>query len=190
MSGGVAPVDKSVTYGTVTNIPGEPSKCWITSNLGASQQSTAMDDNTEASAGWYWQFNRMQGYMNDGSTDPSWTTTSISENADWQPANDPCVIELGAGWRIPTNTEWDNVNSWGGWANWDDAWASELKLHAAGSLAYWYGGINYNRGSQGLYWSSTQYDDITGYYQFLSWEFTTMSTIEKASGCPVRCLKE
>ncbi len=29
-SGGVAPVDKEVTYGTVNNIPGETSKCWIT----------------------------------------------------------------------------------------------------------------------------------------------------------------
>ena len=34
---GVAPQDKTVTYGTVTGIPGEPTKCWITSNLGASQ---------------------------------------------------------------------------------------------------------------------------------------------------------
>jgi hypothetical protein len=51
---GVAPVDKSVTYGTVTNIPGEPSKCWITSNLGSDHQALAIDDPTEASAGWYW----------------------------------------------------------------------------------------------------------------------------------------
>jgi len=68
VSGGVAPVDKTVTYGTVTNIPGETSKCWITSNLGADHQATAVDDATEASAGWYWEFNRKQGYKNDGST--------------------------------------------------------------------------------------------------------------------------
>ncbi|MEI7727653.1 MAG: hypothetical protein WCK09_21270, partial [Bacteroidota bacterium] len=29
--GGVAPVNKTITYATVTNIPGEPAKCWITS---------------------------------------------------------------------------------------------------------------------------------------------------------------
>ena len=34
-AGTVAPVDKTVSYGTVTNIPGEETKCWITSNLGA-----------------------------------------------------------------------------------------------------------------------------------------------------------
>ena len=61
MAGTVAPVDKTVTYGTVTNIPGETSKCWITSNLGADHQATAVNDATEASAGWYWQFNRHTG---------------------------------------------------------------------------------------------------------------------------------
>ena len=114
-SGGVAPVDKTVTYGTVTNIPGETSKCWITSNLGADHQATAVNDATEASAGWYWQFNRMQGYKHDGTTRTPNTTwiTSINENLDWQAANDPCALELGNGWRIPTYTEWTNVDaSW------------------------------------------------------------------------------
>jgi uncharacterized protein (TIGR02145 family) len=50
VAGVVAPVTKTVTYGTVTNIPGETSKCWITSNLGASQQATAVSDAAEASA--------------------------------------------------------------------------------------------------------------------------------------------
>ena len=37
-AGAIAPITKLVTYGTVTNIPGELTKCWITRNLGASQQ--------------------------------------------------------------------------------------------------------------------------------------------------------
>ena len=57
VSGGVAPVDKTVTYRTVTNMPGT-TKCWITRNLGASKQAATVSDNSEASAGWYWQFNR------------------------------------------------------------------------------------------------------------------------------------
>ena len=68
VEGVVAPVTKTTTYGTVTNIPGELTKCWITSNLGSDQQATAVNDATEASAGWYWQFNRKQGYKHDGST--------------------------------------------------------------------------------------------------------------------------
>jgi hypothetical protein len=93
MSKGVAPVNKTTTYGTVTNIPGGPDKCWITDNLGSDHQATAVYDATEASAGWYWQFNRKQGYKNDGTLTPSWTTTSISENSDWLPANDPCTVD-------------------------------------------------------------------------------------------------
>ncbi len=66
-TGGVAPVNKSTTYGTVNNIPGEPSKCWITSNLGSDHQASYVYDATEASSGWYWQFNRKQGYLHNGS---------------------------------------------------------------------------------------------------------------------------
>jgi hypothetical protein len=101
VAGIVAPVDKTVTYGTVTNMPGKPSKCWITSNLGADNQAIAVYDDSEESAGWYWQFNRMQGYKQDGiSVTPSWTITSINENSDWLIANDPCALLLGTGWRL------------------------------------------------------------------------------------------
>ena len=35
---------------------------------------------------------------------------------DWQPANDPCTIELGPGWRIPNLTEWNAVRNTNGYA--------------------------------------------------------------------------
>ncbi|MCX6266604.1 MAG: hypothetical protein NTW16_04510, partial [Bacteroidetes bacterium] len=154
-SGGVAPVDKIVTYATVTNIPGEPSKCWITSNLGADHQATAVNDASEASAGWYWQFNRKQGYKHDGVTrtpNTAWIS-SISENFDWLAINDPCALELGCGWRIPTYTEWGDLDGSGNWTNWNGPWNSSLKLHAAGGLYY---GTPLYRGSAGYYWSSNQ----------------------------------
>ncbi|MEI7500788.1 MAG: hypothetical protein WCK84_10110, partial [Bacteroidota bacterium] len=44
IAGDVSPVTKNVTYGTVTNISGELSKCWITRNLGADRQATKKDD--------------------------------------------------------------------------------------------------------------------------------------------------
>jgi len=120
VAGAVAPVTKTTTYGTVTNIPGELTKCWITSNLGSDHQATAVDDATDASAGWYWQFNRKQGYKNDGSTvTPSWNLTSINETSDWTTTNDPCNIELGTTWHIPTYTEWHNVDNTGGWITWN-----------------------------------------------------------------------
>ena len=190
VSGGVAPVDKTVSYGTVTNIPGEPTKCWITSNLGADHQATAVNDTTEASAGWYWQFNRKQGYRHDGSfLIPAWTISVIIENSDWLSSNDPCTIELGNTWRIPTYTEWNNVNTSGGWTNWNGPWNSGLKLHAGGYLMP-NGGWLYDRGSQGHYYTGMQFDDQNA----REFGFTSTTTYVgwggKAYGFTLRCIKD
>jgi hypothetical protein len=190
VAGTVAPVSKSVTYGTVTIIPGEPSKCWITSNLGADHQATSVDDDTESSAGWYWQFNRKQGYKNDGTTvTPTWTVSGISESSDWVTANDPCAIELGSGWRIPTFSEWHNVDSIGGWLNYEYAWNSGLKLHAAGFLHPDNGSLNL-RGIFGYYSSSTQFDAASNWFLFLSAGASIVANYPKALGFSIRCLKE
>jgi hypothetical protein len=191
VAGAVVPVNKTVTYGTVANIPGEASKCWITSNLGADRQATAKNDATEASAGWYWQFNRKQGYKHDGVTRTPNTTwiTPISENSDWTPANDPCTLELGTGWRIPTKSEWINVNETGNWTNWDDPWNSALKMHAAGNLGS-AGGLLYERGSTGFYWSSTQ-ENSTLARVMMFWDSGSNELgVSKANGHSIRCVHD
>jgi hypothetical protein len=191
VTGTVAPVNKTVTYGTVTNIPGEPSKCWITSNLGADHQATAKNDATEASAGWYWQFNRKQGYKHTGTVrtpNTPWIT-SINEDFDWQAANDPCTLELGAGWRIPSETEWTNVDAGGNWTNWNGPWNSDLKMHAAG-LVGGSGGALDNRGSFGIYWSSKQNDATTGWYLVFGSAASDVETGGKAYGFSARCIKD
>jgi hypothetical protein len=192
VAGNVAPVTKTVSYGTVTNIPGENAKCWITSNLGADHQATAVNDATEASAGWYWQFNQKQGYKHDGTnrTPNTIWITSINENSDWTTASDPCNIELGTTWRIPTYTEWYNVDNTGGWTNWNGPWGSGLKLHASGYLDPTNGSLG-GRGGTGNYYSSTQ--NITT----IGWRFHFSSTISqlfndngKSFGCSLRCIKD
>jgi len=190
-SGGVAPVDKTVSYGTVTNIPGETSKCWITSNLGADHQATDVSDATEASAGWYWQFNRKQGYKHDGTTrTPSaWDATNDNLSSTWEVAKDPCAIELGSTWRIPTYTEWYNVDNTGGWGTWTGPWNSGLKLHAAGYLDGSDGSLNY-RGSIGNYWSSTQYSTTYGWYLYFYSGYSSMNYNSKAYGFSLRCLRD
>jgi hypothetical protein len=191
VSGSVAPVDKSVTYGTITNIPGETSKCWITSNLGADHQPTNVSDATVASAGWYWQFNRKQGYKHDGGTrtpNTAWVS-SISETSDWTPANDPCTLELGAGWRIPTNTEWTAVDASGNWTNWNGPWNSGLKMHAAGSIESGNGGLGWV-GIYGFYWSNSQYSATNGFNLNFSSSSSGMINKSKAMGFSLRCLKD
>ncbi|MEI7726806.1 MAG: LamG-like jellyroll fold domain-containing protein, partial [Bacteroidota bacterium] len=188
VSGGVAPVDKTVMYGTATNIPGEPTRCWITSNLGSDHQAVACMDGTEASRGWFWQFNRKQGYKHDGTTiTPSWTITSIMENLDWLAINDPCTLELGSGWRIPTSTEWYNVDAY--WSTWHDAWNSDLKLHYAGSLSpdsspFYFGQI-------GFYWGSTQQSLANSWFLYFDGGNGCYPSIySKSYGMPLRCLKD
>jgi hypothetical protein len=188
----VAPVTKTVTYGTVTNIPGETAKCWITRNLGASQQPNTVDDATEAAAGWYWQFNRNQGYKHDGTTrtpNSTWITP-ISEDTDWESANDPCSLLLGSAWRIPTQTEWTNVDAAGNWTNWNGPFSSGLQMHAAGYLSTGFGSLG-SRGSGGFYWSSAQDNAI------FSWDFFLggsgdpgMFINSKPNGFSVRCLRD
>jgi hypothetical protein len=193
VTGGVAPVNKNTTYGTVTNIPGETSKCWITSNLGSNNQATAVNDATETSAGWYWQFNRKQGYKHDGTTRTPNTTwiTSFSENFNWQTLNDPCTIELGVGWRIPTNTELNNILISGGWTNWGSVWNSGLKLHASGRLdASYMGGFLFDRGSWGYFWSGSQFSTSNGRgLRFSSYSCDTYND-PKSFGLTIRCIKE
>ncbi len=190
-AGSVAPVSKTVNYSTVeTNLTGS-NKCWITQNLGANHQATAATDNTEASAGWYWQFNRKQGYKHDGTTrtpNATWIT-SINENGDWLPANDPCSLLLGNGWRLPTNTEWQTADNTGGWDNFNETFASELKLHTAGGLNSSDGSLN-NRGSSGTYWSSSQSDLDYGRNLYFYSGGSFMSYYYKENGFSARCLRD
>ncbi len=188
-AGGVAPVNKSVSYGTVADISGEPDKCWITQNLGSDQPASDVSDATEASAGWYWQFNRKQGYKHDGTTyTPATTwTSSIDENSDWLPDYDPCTLELGSVWRLPTSSEWTNVDESGSWTNWNGPWNSGLKLHAAGYIDGSTGLLAF-RGLSGYVWSSKQYDATGGWSLDRNGSFCDMGVNGKTYGFSVRCI--
>ncbi len=197
IAGTVAPVSKTVIYGTVTNIPGETTKCWITSNLGSDHQATAVTDTNEASAGWYWQFNRQQGYKHDGTTRTPNTIwiSNINEISDWTIDNDPCAIELGENWRIPTYAEWLNVNNTGGWTGWNDVWNSGLRLHVAGYLLDLNGALH-GRGKNGeyvgCYWSSTQdfWTYSTGYALAFQVLQCYVGNLSKSAGYTIRCVLE
>ncbi|NTW34509.1 MAG: hypothetical protein HGB12_18120 [Bacteroidetes bacterium] len=189
-SGAVAPETKTVSYGTVTTSLSGASKCWITQNLGSTNQATSATDASDAAAGWYWQFNRKQGYK-VGPT-PAWTVTSINENSDWLADNDPCTIELGSGWRIPTQTEWTNTDAngqSGGWDNYNEAFADVLKLHAAGVLDVSNGALC-SRGSMGGYWSSKQDNNTYAWYFYIDTNYSYLDSFGKAYGRLLRCIKD
>jgi uncharacterized protein (TIGR02145 family) len=193
----VAPVTKTVTYGTVwTNLSGS-NKCWITQNLGADHQAASATDATEASAGWYWQFYDYQGYKHDGTTRTPNTTWHINFPDpfffnDWEPAYDPCLQLLGQGWRIPTSTEWHNARQSGGWENYNETYASVLKLHAAGFLSVNDGNL-VDRGNKGYYWSSSSKEPHEDCYAYALYFNSSSCYVESrywALGSTVRCLKD
>ncbi len=190
IAGAIAPVSKTVTYGVTTNIPGEPARCWITSNLGASQQAASVNDNTEPAAGWYWQFNLKQGFKHDGTSrtpNTAWIQ-GINENSDWTLLNDPCRIELGGSWRIPTSTELSNVDAAGSWTSWTGPWNSNLKLHASGYLNLSDGALA-GRGINSAFWSSNQAATNFGWYlSFDAASCAMYSTASKSYGFSVRCV--
>ncbi|MEI6434861.1 MAG: hypothetical protein WCP32_08460, partial [Bacteroidota bacterium] len=194
LAGVVSPVSKTVSYTTVCNVGGELNKCWIAQNLGADQQATAVNDATEPSAGWYWQFNKKQGYKHDGTNRIPNTTwiSSINENSDWQVSNDPCAIEIGNGWRLPTKTEWTNVLEGGSWTDWNGPWNSPLKLHFAGHLISWDSGHLYSRGTYGNYWSATQFSNLIQGYSFWMGNINScnVGNDDKAMGNTIRCIKD
>jgi hypothetical protein len=180
-------------YGTVVTSLSGASQTWITRNLGATAIASAANSTTNAEQGCYFQFNRAQayGFDNSGSVNPAWTITTINEAGGWLIANDPCRLQLGGLWRLPTSTEWTNVDAGGGsaWTSYTNTFGSVLKVHAAGLLSNTTGALSV-RGTQGIYWSSTAASTTNGNRYYLDNVSATPSSGNlKAFGYSVRCLK-
>jgi len=201
-----APVTKTITYGTVMTTLSGANKCWITQNLGASQKATSEGDVSDASAGWYYQFNRVQGYDWNSTTNictPTSYETSISENSNWIVSRDPCTLLLGNGWRLPTYTEWMTFgDALGGarttgtlqpweliaWTNGSAAYyGSVLKLHMPGFLSP---NTRIQQGTTGCYWSSTQYTTTGGYSFAFYVQEGDINIDRKELSRSVRCIRD
>lgn len=188
-----APLSKTVTYHSVSTRLSGTVQCWLTQNLGASNQADAVNDSRESSAGWYFQFNRSAGYQYTTSRLPNSSWLIINETGGWELANDPCNTLIGGGWRLPTRQEWINVD--GAPQNWTSAthaFNSTLKLHTAGVLA---AGAVTNRGSVGYYWSSDNTNNSSSNGDYLSFvnggsPASGVGSISKSNALPVRCLRE
>ncbi len=193
-AGDISPLTVNITYEVVESTLSGDTACYIARNLGATAQATSANDASVEARGWFWQFNRKQGYSHDGTTrTPSavnWIT-SISENGDWEAENDPCRLLLGSGWYIPSSADWTNIDTNGGFEDRTDTWSSALVLHTGGILSN-DGSSIVSSGNGGYFWSSTSSSNTDGYiYRIVSDNYANVyeSTYAKTWALTIRCMR-
>ena len=202
-----------VTYGTVLS----QGRWWLDRNLGAEQVATAYND--YLGYGDLFQWGRLDdghqsitwtdathGTPDYGSTTDLSTTDVPGHNLfikksdspyDWRnPKNDDLWQGVNgvnnpspAGWRIPTETEWETERL--GWSsnNRSGAYNSPLKLVVNGYRFYSNGLIS-EMGINGYYWSSTRIPPSTNARTLTFYsDNAAMSSYGRAAGFSVRCTK-
>ncbi|MDR1698537.1 MAG: fibrobacter succinogenes major paralogous domain-containing protein, partial [Prevotellaceae bacterium] len=161
---------------------------WATRNVGAPGTFVASPEDY----GEYYQWNKgTTGFL----LYDDYYASAYAEGNAWLPENDPCP----AGWRVPTDAEFDNLI-----ASTDHSWTSSngvngyrfgcgsnsLFLPAAGGRSGSDGSIGY-AGSLGYYWSSTPYDSHGAHGLYFSSGYVYTSYFSnRAYGHSVRCVTE
>jgi uncharacterized protein (TIGR02145 family) len=120
-------------------------------------------------------------------TSDSWNASSDS-NITPAIGADPCRA-IGQGWRLPSQADWTALVASEGISNPASAYASYLKLPAAGYRSNTNGGFTYV-GARGYYWSSDTANSGGKYLYIGSSIVTPGSGGQRGQGESVRCIKD
>jgi uncharacterized protein (TIGR02145 family) len=118
------------------------------------------------------------------------TDTWSGSSATSTNGKDPCVA-LGAGWRLPTAADWQNVKNYEDLDGVMAAFMSNLKL-PGGGFRDSYGGFVFMNGDNSNYWSSTAAGNSYATVLTIS-DHTYSATLqasERGQGYNCRCVKD
>jgi len=192
---------QSVTYGVVAS---GGNRCWLDRNLGATQVATSGTDVNSYGDLFQWgrgddgHQNRNSSTVSTQSSSPTPGSSFITTHTNWYNGPNPDDFWQGEsgvnnpcpdGWRLPTEAEWNvEVTSWGVNANAAGAYASPLRLPAAGRRNISTGAL-LDAGTRGRYHSGT----VSGTdIQNLNFDAVAASPgpNSRANGFSVRCIKD
>ena len=188
---------------TVVEVTSPTGRIWMDRNLGASRAATSSTD-SQAYGDLYQWGRAADGHQLRNSPTTSTLSSSdqpdhgsfIIDSSDWRsPQNDdlwqgvnginnPCP----AGYRLPTDAEWEAERASWSSDNTAGAFGSPLKLPMAGYRSDRDGSL-IGDGFQGVYWSSSV-SGSDAQYLFFSSDFAGMFSDDRATGGSVRCLKD
>jgi len=172
--------------------------CWATCNVDMPGTFAANPEDP----GMFYQWNRNIGWsvadpMINSNNGTVWDS-SIPTGTIWERANDPSP----AGYRVPTLAElrtlldgtkvtsaWTTLSGKPGRRFTDIATGNSIFLPAMGGRLY-SDGTQRSAGTDGYYWSSTQYDSNYAYYLYFGSSNAQINNYYRSSGLSVRSVAE
>lgn len=120
-----------------------------------------------------------------GLASDTWSGTTISSTN----GKDPCAV-LGAGWRLPTEAEWQNIALLEDLSGTMAAFQSNLKLTSSG-YRHSNGGFVFTNGDIGYYWTGNAANN--SYAKVFSFDNNYNAEVtlsQRAQGSSCRCIKD